>query len=221
MNVAEAPDRLMPTIFIPHGGGPWPFMDESAFGGPGTWVGLRGYLEALGMSAPEKPDAVLVVSAHWEAPVPTVQSSPQPSMLYDYYGFPAQTYELQYPAPGAPEWAARVRDLLESARIATAEDSQRGFDHGHFVPMMISFPEADVPTFQLSLKTGLDPLEHLRIGRALAPLRGENVLIVGSGMSYHNLRAFGRGGTGVESSSRAFDEWLAETVAEDPSRRET
>lgn len=215
----------MPTVFLPHGGGPWPFMDERIFGQPGMWDHMAAYMRNLRVTPPRKPSAVLVVSAHWEEPVPTVMTAARPPMLYDYYGFPPETYELQWPAPGAPELAQRVRELLETAGIQTASDGARGFDHGTFVPLMLTWPDADVPTFQLSLQRGLDPARHFEIGQALAPLRDDGVFIVGSGMSYHNLRTLMgsmRGArTSIEGESRAFDEWLAESMLLDPTRRHT
>jgi aromatic ring-opening dioxygenase catalytic subunit (LigB family) len=198
----------MPVIYLPHGGGPWPFVDVG-FGDPADYARLRTYLEGLG-SLP-RPRAVLAISAHWEERVPTVMTSAQPPMLYDYYGFPPASYEITWPAPGAPELASRVRSLLAAAGIESAEDAARGFDHGTFVPLKLTYPDANVPTIQLSLQRGLDPATHLAIGRALAPLRDEGVLIVGSGMSYHNMRGFGRSTSRGESE--AFDRWLADTVA--------
>ena len=156
------------------------------------------------------PRAVLMVSAHWEAPRFTVQTHPNPPMLYDYGGFPEFTYHVQYAAPGAPAVAARVRALLAGAGIDSAEDPARGFDHGMFAPMAVIWPQADVPVVQLSLRQGLDPAEHLALGRALAPLRDEGILVVGSGLSYHNLRAFG---PAARAPSAAFDGWLGETLA--------
>jgi aromatic ring-opening dioxygenase catalytic subunit (LigB family) len=143
-------------------------------------------------------------------------TSSSPPMLYDYGGFPAHTYEVQWPAPGSPELARQVVDLLEGAGLSALEDSQRGFDHGAFVPLSLMFPDAGIPTVQLSLRKGLDPATHLRIGEALAPLRDCGVLLIGSGMSYHNLRAlFGymNGGPAPTGDSQAFDGWLAETVS--------
>jgi aromatic ring-opening dioxygenase catalytic subunit (LigB family) len=215
----------MPVVFLPHGGGPWPFIDEAIFGAPGMWDEMAVYMRQLSMVPPRRPQAVLVVSAHWEAPVPTVMSAARPPMFYDYYGFPPEAYEVRWPAPGAPALAAEVRELLEGAGISSALDALRGFDHGTFVPMALAYPDADIPTTQVSLKRGLDPAEHLAIGRALASLRDRGVFIVGSGMSYHNMRAFGehmRGRSGqIASDSRAFDEWLAESIDFEPSRRET
>ena len=197
----------LPTYFISHGGGPWPWMKEQM---GGAYDGLEAALAGMPAQVGRTPRAVLMVSAHWEAPRFTVQTSPAPGMLYDYGGFPDFTYHIRYPAPGAPAVAARVRELLSAAGIASAEDASRGFDHGMFAPMAVIYPQADVPVLQLSLKTGLAPDEHLALGRALAPLRDEDVLVVGSGLSYHNLRAFG---PAARAPSAAFDAWLSDTLA--------
>ena len=130
-------------------------------------------------------------------------------MIYDYGGFPAHTYQVRYDAPGEPAVAQRVRQLIEAAGLPAQSDAERGFDHGAFSPMAAIYPKADVPMLQLSLRQGLDAEEHLALGRALAPLRDENVLIVGSGLSYHNLRAFG---PQAAAPSKAFDDWLDRTV---------
>jgi aromatic ring-opening dioxygenase catalytic subunit (LigB family) len=165
-----------------------------------------------------QPAAILMVSAHWEQPAFTVMTSDHPGMLYDYGGFPEHTYQVHYPAPGNPTLARRAADLLRSAGFATAEDATRGFDHGLFSPMAVIRPEADIPIVQLSLQRGLDPAAHLAAGRALAPLRDENVLIIGSGLSFHNLRAFG---PASRLPSAAFDAWLGDAVAQsDPARRD-
>jgi aromatic ring-opening dioxygenase catalytic subunit (LigB family) len=209
----------LPTLYIPHGGGPCFFMDWT-MGPPDTWDRMAEWLRSIEGSLPEKPRALLVVSAHWEAQVPTVTSSTAPPLLYDYYGFPPSTYELKWPAPGAPELATRVRSLLEGAGIESASDASRGFDHGVFIPLKVSYPEAHLKTVQLSLQVGLDPHEHLAIGRALAPLRDEGVLIVGSGMSYHNMRAFMSRSAQARAESATFDRWLGETVAAAPPARD-
>jgi aromatic ring-opening dioxygenase catalytic subunit (LigB family) len=206
----------MPVAYVPHGGGPWPFVD---LGVPQREVdALAEYLRSLRDVPKTPPSALLVVSAHWEANVPTVMTSPRPPMLYDYYGFPPESYALVWPAPGSPELAARVQALLGEAGIASAADGERGFDHGTFIPLMLTYPDANVPTVQLSLKTGLDPGEHLAIGRALAPLRDEGVFIVGSGMSFHNMRAFGS--PHAREPGDAFDAWLSETVTLDAEARD-
>ncbi len=156
-----------------------------------------------------QPRAVLVISGHWTKPEPAITSNPHPPMVYDYYGFPPYTYQVQYPAPGDPQLAAQTQQLLQEAGFNALLDPEQGFDHGTFTPLVIMYPEANVPVLQLSLKAGYDPAEHLAMGRAIASLREENVLIVGSGLSYHNMRAMGPAG---EHASKTFDAWLQETL---------
>jgi aromatic ring-opening dioxygenase catalytic subunit (LigB family) len=211
---AESKPALLPTLFIPHGGGPCFFMDWT-MGPPDTWNKMADFLMGIDASIGRRPKAVLVVSGHWEEPSFTVGSGEQPSLIYDYSGFPPHTYQLKYPAPGSPTVARRVHELLEEATIPAAADPQRGWDHGVFIPFKLIYPDADVPVVQLSLKSGLDPAAHLAVGRALAPLRKENVLIVGSGMSFHNLRGFRPGGV-VEASDQ-FDTWLTGSVTDSDS----
>ncbi len=206
----------MPTLFIPHGGGPCFFMDPPP-AQPHLWDAMAAYLRGLAADLPEPPKALLIISGHWETARPTLNVAAAPPLLFDYYGFPEHTYQLTYPAPGAPDLAARVRDLMAAAGLPVAEEARRGWDHGVFVPLMLAFPEAATPVLQLSLQAGLDPARHLAIGRALAPLRDEGVLIVGSGMSYHNLAEF-FGPRGNEPAAR-FDAWLTDAVA-DPARRD-
>ncbi len=208
----------MPVVFLPHGGGPWPFVDLGGFVTKHECDALAGYLRGLVARLPRRPEAMVVVSAHWEAPVPTVMTSPRPPILYDYYGFPPESYAIPWPAPGDPRLAARVRALLADAGIRTAEDAERGFDHGTFIPLKLTFPDADVPTIQLSLERGLDPARHLAIGRALAPLRDEGVLLVGSGMSFHNMREFRR--PAGRAISEAFDAWLQRVAVADRAPRD-
>jgi aromatic ring-opening dioxygenase catalytic subunit (LigB family) len=199
----------LPVVYVPHGGGPFTYVD---LGAPRSEVdALWEYWKSVGALVQPRPKALLVVSAHWEEPVPTLMTAEQPPLFFDYYGFPDAAYALKWAAPGAPWLAERVQQLLLAAGIASAVDAKRGFDHGTFVPLGRSFPEADIPTTQLSLKRGLDPREHLALGRALSPLRAEGVFIVGSGMSYHNMRGFGslQGNADAEQ----FDAWLQNTVA--------
>jgi aromatic ring-opening dioxygenase catalytic subunit (LigB family) len=209
------PSGRMPTYYLAHGGGPCFFMEWP--GDPHAWDSLGGWLRGLRDELPARPSAIVVVSAHWEAATPTVTANAKPGLIYDYRGFPAHTYELQYDAPGSPALAARVQSLLGAAGIGAAADPERGFDHGVFVPFKLIEPEGHIPIVQLSLVRGLDPAEHLAIGRALAPLRDEGVLIAGSGMSYHNMRAMmGQGPIGGEQ----FDAWLGSTVAADGESRD-
>lgn len=209
----------LPTLYIPHGGGPCFFMDW-AMGPLDTWERMRTSLQQLGERFADV-STLLVVSAHWEAPAVTVQTGARPPLFYDYYGFPPHTYELTWPAPGAPQVARRALDLLRAGGIDAREDAGRGFDHGTFVPLKVAFPEAHIPTFQVSLRAGLDPTEHLAIGRALAPLREDGVLIVGSGMSFHNMRAFMQaGGRHVLDTSRRFDAWLGAQCTGPPRERD-
>jgi len=205
-----------PAIFLPHGGGPCFWMQ---FPPPyeHMWDKLRGYLSGLVASLPERPKAFLVVTAHWEEAAPTVSVNPAPGMIYDYYNFPPHTYELKYPAPGAPDIAARAADLLRAAGLPVAEDAERGYDHGVFVPMLIVDPEARIPVVMVSLQRDLDPAQHLAFGRALEPLRDEGVVIVGSGMSYHDLKRFR---DGDPRDAALFDAWLAEAATAPPAARE-
>ncbi len=214
-NSAQNSGRL-PVVYLPHGGGPWPFV-ELRIGSKAEQDEMARYLRGLANVPKTAPTAVLVISAHWEEAVPTVMSGAHPPMLYDYYGFPPESYEITWPAPGEPALAKRVRELLSAAGIENAENTERGFDHGTFVPLKLAYPNADMPTVQLSLKRGLDPEEHLALGRALAPLRDEGVFIVGSGSSFHNLRAFGPQSALV---SAEFDRWLGDTARAEPNERD-
>lgn len=205
----------LPTVYLPHGAGPCFFM-EWRRGPADTWDRTAAYLRGLIDSLPERPKAILIVSGHWEAPAFTVGTGQWPALIYDYSGFPPSTYELTFDAPGSPGLARRIRTLVASAGLPAAEDPERGWDHGVFVPLKLVTPEADIPVVQLSLKDGLDPAAHLAAGRALRPLREEGVLIVGSGMSWHNMRGFTPDFT---ARSRTFDAWLEGAVT-DPNRRE-
>ena len=197
--------RKLPTYFISHGGGPWPYIPEMR--------SMFRYLEAslIGIvrELREEPRAVLVVSGHWTETNFALTSHPQPPMVYDYSGFPPYTYQVQYPAPGDPTLARQTQDLLQGAGLPASLDPAQGYDHGTFTPLVIMYPEANVPVVQLSLKLGYDPAEHIAVGRAIAKLREQNVLIVGSGLSYHNMRAMGPPG---EQASKTFDQWLQQTL---------
>ncbi len=203
-------DTRLPTYFISHGGGPWPWIKDQM---PGDLSNLEASLQAIPHELGVTPRAILAVSGHWEQSEFTVQTHPNPPMLYDYGGFPEFTYHIQYPAPGAPDVASRVGELLGDADIPVRYDDRRGFDHGVFAPLYVSYPNADVPILQLSIKHGYDPAAHLAAGRAIAPLRDEGIVIIGSGLSYHNLRDFGPTGA---VASREFDGWLTETLVDAP-----
>lgn len=174
-------------------------------GGPpdAMWRPMQAYLAGLIDSLPERPRAILLISGHWEEDAVTVHVGDGQPLLFDYYGFPEHTYRLQWPAPGAPDIARRAAALVADAGFPVREEAARGWDHGVFIPMMVAVPGADIPLAQMSLRKDLDPAAHIAIGRALAPLRDEGVLIVGSGMSFHNLRARGPQVTPVA------DEWDA------------
>jgi aromatic ring-opening dioxygenase catalytic subunit (LigB family) len=196
----------MPTYFISHGGGPWLWLRAEM---PGVYDALEASLVEMRGALEAPPKAVLVVSGHWEERDFTVMTSARPPMLYDYSGFPEFTYRITYPAPGSPEVARRVQELLRGAGFAAPEDDRRGFDHGTFAPLAAIYPEADVPVLQLSIRGDYDVDAHLAVGRALAPVRDEGVLLIASGLSYHNLRRFGPQG---RHPSHEFDAWLTEAV---------
>lgn len=206
----------LPTLFIPHGGGPCFFLNADG-SCPPEWICMRDHLAAILPSLPERPKAILIVSGHWEERLPTVHVGERPGLLYDYGGFPEHTYHLDYAPLGAPDVARRAEALLKGAGFAVAEESARGWDHGVFVPMMVVDGERSIPVAQLSLIAGLDPAAHIAMGQALAPLRDEGVLIVGSGMSFHNMRA--RDGS-AQAKAEVFDAALTEAVTDsDPARR--
>lgn len=200
-----------PALYLPHGGGPCFFMDDPA----GVWTGMRTFLEGVPASLPEPPRAILVVSGHWETRGFRLTGSARPDLIFDYYNFPPHTYALRYDAPGEPALAARAEGLLAAAGLDAGVDPGRGLDHGVFIPLKVAWPEADVPVVEMSLDQSLDPSLHLAAGRALSPLRDEGVLVLATGMSFHNMRGYGD--PGFTPPSRAFDAWLTaalETAAE-------
>ncbi|WP_140984073.1 DODA-type extradiol aromatic ring-opening family dioxygenase [Asticcacaulis tiandongensis] len=201
----------LPTLFIPHGGGPCFFMEWNP---PHMWDQMGDYLRGIAAQIKQKPKAIIVVSAHWEEDQFTVQATPAPDLYFDYYGFPDHTYQLSYPSKGAPELAARVTELASQAGIVVNTDTTRGYDHGVFIPLLLIYPDADIPVIQLSLKKGYDPEAHSDLGKALAPLRDEGVLIIASGMSFHDVGALMRARLGPDpvNASHHFDNWLNEAV---------
>ncbi len=200
----------LPAIYIPHGGGPAFFMQGKMHD---LFQPMADFLASIPAILPATPKAILVITAHWEAPVVSISGSSE--LIFDYYGFPEPMYALTYPAPASPELAQQAARLLTKANIEHKVDMERGWDHGVFIPLMLMFPAADIPVVALSLRQDLDPAAHAEIGRALAPLREEGVLLVGSGMSYHNLSRITNG----ETASTAFDHWLDAALAGDKTHR--
>lgn len=204
-----------PTFYLSHGGGPWPYMNEEA---RRPYSQLEKSLRELPQQLPRKPEAILIVSGHWEERDFAVMAGAAPPMIYDYGGFPEELYHIRYPAAGSPQLALRAHSLIQQAKLPTRLNVDRGFDHGTYSILAVTHPQADVPVFQVSLQADYDPEAHLRLGRALAPLRDEGVLIIGSGSSYHNLRRFF--GRVRREDAAQFDGWLRETlVGSAPDRR--
>lgn len=199
--------KLPVALFLSHGGGPLPLLGDPAH---------QQMVECLKKIAAdiEKPSAIVVISAHWEAVVPTISASAQPGLLYDYFGFPLESYQIQYPAPGDPGLAKQIFDRLVNEGFSPKLDAQRGFDHGLFVPLKLLFPDADIPCVQLSLVNTLSPQEHLRIGNALRSLGDGKVLVIGSGFSFHNMQAFFAHPTEqTRLANEAFENWLVDTCS--------
>lgn len=194
------------VIFISHGGGPWPLLKDPRH------KNLIDFLEKIPQTL-ISPSAIVVVSGHWEEERPAIQSKPLPGMLYDYYGFPEESYQITYSAPGQPELAAKIAAILTDNQIPADLDGERGFDHGLFVPLMLMYPEAKVPCLQVSLTSNLDPGAHIRLGKALRELRNENILIIGSGASFHNLSGFREPPTPETLSlNEGFENWLMDVM---------
>jgi 4,5-DOPA dioxygenase extradiol len=192
-------------VYFSHGGGPLPILGDPSH------KAMVDFMTRL-PSQLVKPDAILVVSAHWEESAATLLGAQNPAMFYDYYGFPEKAYEITYPAPGNPELASRIAGLMKKNNIPSRIDPQRGFDHGLFIPLKLMYPEADIPSLQLSLLRGLDPAAHIALGKALHGLMDENVLVIGSGFSFHNMRAFSWDGNSTpDPANEAFQNWLIET----------
>lgn len=193
----------MPVLFVSHGAPTLPLE-------PGDTGAVW---RMLGERLP-KPSAILVISAHWESPVPTVSRAIRPETIHDFSGFPAQLYQLQYPAPGAPDLAQVAARALQQAGIPVQFDDTRGLDHGAWVPLSLMYPAADIPVTQLSLQPSKDAAWHIALGRALRPLREQGVLIMGSGSITHNLRAVFNHppGAAVPEWVSEFCDWMAEKI---------
>uniref|UniRef100_A0A7S1THN4 Extradiol ring-cleavage dioxygenase class III enzyme subunit B domain-containing protein n=1 Tax=Compsopogon caeruleus TaxID=31354 RepID=A0A7S1THN4_9RHOD len=197
------------TVFVSHGGGPLPILGDAQH------KDLVKSLQQLSTRLPRHPRAILVISAHWEAEGFTITSSENPGLLYDYYGFPKEAYTVQYPAKGSPqlaqEWAS---ELARLSGLPVKMDSQRRYDHGVFVPLLLMYPEADVPVLQLSLDQSLDPALHWRMGQALMQVIPDDVVVIGSGFSFHNLPLIFRGGSSSMAKAEHFLTWLDEVVTD-------
>lgn len=197
-----------PTFFISHGGGPWPYIPQMKkdFDKTAQW------LSAIPKTLKQKPQAILSISGHWEAKDFSVSTAKNPPMIYDYTGFPESTYQIQYPAAGSPQLAHRIRALLSESSIVCQEHENHGFDHGTFVPLVMMYPDADIPVVSMSLKASYQAAEHIRMGQALQVLREEGVLILGSGLSFHNMQKFFS--PSAAPISHEFGKWLQQAVTE-------
>jgi 4,5-DOPA dioxygenase extradiol len=201
-------------VYMSHGGGPLPILGDASH------MAMIEFMQQLPMRL-HKPDVILVVSAHWEEGVVTLQGARNPAMLYDYYGFPPEAYEIAYPAPGDPDLAKRITDILDAHGIRAAVDHERGYDHGLFIPLKMMYPNADIPCLQISLLQGLDSKAHLELGKTISSLVTENMLVVGSGFSFHNLRAFTFGAKeSADARNDAFQDWLIEVCTGNMNREE-
>lgn len=203
----NSPENKAQIVYFSHGGGPLPILGDASH------KAMVDFMVQL-PSQLRKPDAIVVISAHWEESAATLLGAQAPTMFYDYYGFPDEAYEITYPAPGSPELANRITGLLKKNNIASRIDPERGFDHGLFIPLKLMYPQADIPALQLSLVRGLNPGAHIALGKALRALMKENILVIGSGFSFHNLRAFSwQGNGGTDPANDAFQDWLIESCA--------
>ncbi len=191
-------------IYFSHGGGPLPILGDPSH------EKMIAFMKQLPQKV-KKPDAVIVISAHWEESIPTIIGNKSPPLFYDYYGFPEETYKIEYPAQGNPELSKTVKNLLEEKRIQSKITKERGFDHGVFIPLKMMWPVPDIPMTQISLIRGLDPKHHILLGNALQSLLEENILIIGSGFSFHNMSAFTYDNSNKpDPRNDEFQEWLVD-----------
>ncbi len=198
------------ALFISHGGGPMPLLEQDVH-----HLEMVSCLKEISSSI-EKPSAIILISGHWEENIPTITYGKNPPLIYDYYGFPEETYSIQYPCPGNPDLAEQVHQSLEDAGIESKLDAQRGYDHGVFVPLKIMYPHADIPCIEISLLNSLDPDAHIKVGQAFQNLDYDNLLIIGSGFSFHNMKAMQPPTTNETlENNQAFENWLIETCSSD------
>lgn len=195
-------------LFVSHGGGPLPLLGDPAHDD------LIDCLKSITKKI-DKPSAILVISAHWEQCTVTITSGANPNLIYDYSGFPEQSYNIEYPCSGEPVLADKIHTALKQAGIDSQLNDQRGFDHGVFVPLKIMYPDADIPCVQLSLLNSLDPDQHIKIGQALKNLDYGKLLIIGSGFTFHNMKAiFSADKSQSRAKNHAFEQWLLQTCSD-------
>jgi aromatic ring-opening dioxygenase catalytic subunit (LigB family) len=195
-------EHKIQVVYFSHGGGPLPILGDAGH------QAMINFMTKLPFRL-ARPEAILVVSAHWEENAVTLLGAQNPTMFYDYYGFIDEAYAITYPAPGCPELAERIAGYLSKNNIPVHIDSQRGFDHGLFIPLKLMYPQADIPCLQLSLLRGLNPGAHLALGKALCALKNEKILVIGSGFSFHNMSAFyWQGNAASDPANDAFQNWL-------------
>lgn len=199
------PPKQAPVLYLPHGGGPLPLLND-----PNHHT-LTQFITGLGHKL-ATPAAILVISAHWETSQPALTATDSPALLFDYSGFPPESYQLSYPAPGAPQLAAQIAEKLQQAGFNSQLNTSRGWDHGVFVPLLMLHPQADIPVLQLSLLKGLDPATHIALGEAISFLRQQNVLIIGSGMSFHNMQAFFRQDLVSDAQVETFNQYFIDSL---------
>ncbi len=171
------------VLYFSHGGGPLPLLNDPSH------EKMIEFMKNLPTHL-KRPDAIVVISAHWEESVFTIQSGEAPDMMYDYYGFPKEAYSIKYPCKGNPELSHKIAQLFSENGIEYIENDKRAYDHGSYIPLKMMYPESDIPVLQISLNHNLDPLTHIKMGKALRTLLNENILFIGSGFSFHNMRAF-------------------------------
>lgn len=196
------------VLYVPHGGGPIPLMPES------SQQTLTLFLQGLGERL-QKPRAIVVLSAHWEANPIQITSVASPQLYFDYYNFPPETYQYQYACPGHPQLAEQIQQHLQFKGIEATLNQERGLDHGVFVPLILMYPKADIPVIQLSLHPNLDATFHLEMGKAMADLEFDKLLWLGSGYSFHNMKALmTKRDDDVDELNTAFEDWLTETMSD-------
>jgi aromatic ring-opening dioxygenase catalytic subunit (LigB family) len=206
-------NRRGQVLYLSHGGGPLPLLQDPSH------QSLVDFLKKIPARL-SRPEAIVVISAHWEEKETTVSGGANPGLLYDYYGFPQKSYSFTYPAPGNPALAKKIMDLFAEAGIASHLDEKRGFDHGLFVPLKLMYPDSDIPCVQVSLIHNLDSSKHLSLGKALSSLLSEPVLVIGSGFSFHNMNSFlWEGGKREDFKNDAFQEWLLEACVKNPTQK--